>query len=105
MDKRDLMIVQDFKRRVQEKIPDVKVMLYGSRARHDAQPDSDYDLFVEVEKNNREIEDYIDSCAWEVGFASDFAILIPIVMDKEALSGTLRISPFIHNVFKEGIAV
>ena len=33
-----------------------RIVLFGSRARGDARPDSDYDIFVEMESDKRPIE-------------------------------------------------
>lgn len=104
MSRKDLAIARSFKQLVQQRIEPLSVRVFGSRARGDAAPDSDLDVFVVVEHATADIERYISDCAWEAGFPQD-VVIVPVVVGKDRIDGPLKESVFIHNVYREGIEV
>ncbi|MEK7821959.1 MAG: nucleotidyltransferase domain-containing protein, partial [Planctomycetota bacterium] len=44
-----------------------KIILFGSRARGDYEPDSDYDVLVLLDEVTKEIRDEIDEIVWQIG--------------------------------------
>lgn len=104
MNRRDLAIARSFKQLVQQRVQPLDVRVFGSRARGDAAPDSDLDVFVVVERADAAIERYISDCAWEAGFVRD-VVIVPVVVGKDRIDGPLRNSVFILNVYREGIEV
>ena len=104
MSRKDLAIARSFKQLVQQRIEPLSVRVFGSRARGDAAPDSDLDVFVVVEHATADIERYISDCAWEAGFPQD-VVIVPVVVGKDRIDGPLKESVFILNVYREGIEV
>lgn len=83
----------------------VQVQLFGSRARGDARPDSDWDVLVLIEKDKVEEEDQdrYTYPFWELGWKIN-AMIHPIIYtrkDWEKRKGT----PFYDNVMTEGVAL
>lgn len=104
MDRKDLVTARSFKHLVQKRFNPLDIRVFGSRARGDATPDSDLDVFVVVEHSTAEIERYISDCAWETGFARD-VVIVPVVVGKDRIDGPLKESVFILNVYREGIEI
>lgn len=104
VNRKDLSIARSFKRLVQQRIHPLDVRVFGSRARGDAAPDSDLDVFVVVDHATSDIERYISDCAWEAGFEQD-VVIVPVVVGKDRIDGPLKESVFILNVFREGVEV
>ncbi|MCL4456237.1 MAG: nucleotidyltransferase domain-containing protein [Nitrospirae bacterium] len=105
MQEKDLKVIEKFKSLVSQRVKVHEVKIFGSRARGDAGPESDLDVFIVVDYLDHEIEKYISDCAWESGFPEDI-VVIPIVISIDSLRNSpIKESVFIHNVYREGIAV
>lgn len=80
-----------------------KVILFGSRARGDAEPDSDMDVLVIVDELTEGKEDYISECAWEAGFEYGI-VLVPVVFTvDEWENGPERFSLLAEAIRSEGV--
>jgi predicted nucleotidyltransferase len=88
---------------VREKIRIHRVVLFGSRARGDAEPDSDMDVLVIIDELTDEKEDYISECAWKAGFEYGI-VLVPVVFSvDEWESGPERFSLLAEAIRSEGV--
>lgn len=105
MQEKDIRVIEKFKLLVSQKVKVLEIMVFGSRARGDASPESDLDVLVVVDYLDYSTEKYISECAWESGFPEDI-IVMPIAISANTLkSSPIRESVFIKNIYREGVAV
>ena len=83
MDAKDLKIVNKFRSLLQERVKLHQLILFGSRARGDAEPDSDMDVVVildePVSSQSRKI---VSDYAWETGFEVGI-VVVPVVVSRD----------------------
>ena len=94
--------IRQLKRQI---MPNEKLILFGSQARGDAKPGSDWDLLVLIDKDKRTHEDY-DKYAYpyvETGW--DFGVAINPVLYTYEQWEQGKIFPFYRNVMREGIEI
>lgn len=103
MNPSELKIIDVFKALLNKKIREPHLIAFGSRARGDAEPDSDLDVLLIVNELTPEIEDYISECAWEAGFNYGI-ILVPVVFTRnEWENGPERYSLLAEAIKSEGV--
>lgn len=91
-------ILEELKWRIKKKVDVFEILVFGSRARGEADQYSDLDVLVVVEGLDRETEKYISDCAWEVGFPAEIVIM-PIVLTRDQLlNSPIRESVFMKNI-------
>ncbi len=105
MDKVDLEITKRLDRRLREELGKVEVIIYGSRARGNSEPDSDLDVCIIVEKLNKKTRDKVFTIAWETSLREGIVITPLIFERKEWEDSPLLESPIYNNIQKEGIRV
>jgi predicted nucleotidyltransferase len=94
--------IQTLKRQI---LPNEKVILFGSQARGDARPDSDWDLILILNSNSTNLDDEIKysypftKLGWT--YNTDFNVLLYSKNDWENRS----FMPFYKNVINEGIEI
>ncbi len=105
MNKRE-KIIQKILELSNKKYPDAEIYLYGSQARGDANPLSDWDLLVLLNSENIpfsleiEIMDGFYDIELETG-----QIISPIIYPKKEWNNKYKITPLYENIQKEGIKI
>lgn len=97
-------MVPEFQHRLAEIVPVRTLLVFGSRARGDAAPGSDLDLFIELEEATPEIRARISELAWEVGFEIDRVISTVVASRDDPEKGAMGANPLLLNVEREGVA-
>ena len=96
-------VIETFTTLMREKIIVHRVALFGSRARGDADVDSDMDVLVIVDDPTDQTEDFISQCAWDAGFENDI-VLVPIVFSRNDWeNGPERYSLLAEAIKSEGV--
>lgn len=103
MTERDLKIAEELKRKLSEVIPLLDFRIFGSRAKGDADEFSDMDVFVKVERLDKEIKERIEEVTWEVGF-ENLMVISPLIFTRDEIENTpLRSSPIVQSITEEGV--
>lgn len=90
---------------IDKSAPGARAMLFGSRARGSARKDSDWDVFVLLDKERITMEDQ-DNVAYpltQLGW--DYNEVINPILFTEEYWRNHSFTPFHHNVTKEGIEI
>jgi predicted nucleotidyltransferase len=106
MSDRDRRILERFKQRLVERLSLHRVILFGSRARGDADEYSDMDVLVVLnEPVDGKAREYVSDAAWEAGFEQGI-VVVPIAVSRaEWEDGPERSSLLAIAVADQGIPV
>jgi uncharacterized protein len=96
-------ILREIKRIVSAKDSDAKIYLYGSRVRGTANKESDWDLLILLNKDKitPDLESEITSPLYDLEFETG-EVISPMIYSEREWNTKYKITPFYHNVMREG---
>ncbi len=99
-------VLERLKLLISERLPLHQMVLFGSRARGDAEPDSDFDLLVVLDcPADRSARETVSDCAWETGLEHGM-VIVPIVVSRDEWErGPERYSLLAEAIRAEGVPV
>jgi predicted nucleotidyltransferase len=103
-DEREERVLRRCRDAIRSVLPNAAVILYGSRARGDARPDSDYDLLVLAdERPTLALEERIWDSVYGVQLEED--VLVSILVESRTAweSPLYRATPLAEAVEREGV--
>jgi len=105
MNATDREIARELRGRLAQRVKIEDFRVFGSRARGDATPDSDLDIYLVVTELTPALRHWIDEIAWEVGFARDRVISTLVTTRRGLEQGPFGAQPIVQAIEREGIPV
>ena len=102
------VLLREVKRIVHQVVPDAGLWLYGSSARGEREPGSDWDVLVLTDRVlSRSERDSIDGSVYDLGLERDVSALVSLVFytREEWTSGLVSVSPYHRNVERDAVAL
>lgn len=101
----DKSIALKLKNRLKEIVDVLEIVIYGSRARGDAEVDSDMDVFIMVPDITPALRHKISELAWEVSYDTGVVITTFVTTPQEINEGPIGANPLLNAIHKEGVKV
>jgi uncharacterized protein (DUF4415 family) len=105
IDTADIAIARELRQRLEQGLQIEDFRLYGSRARGDATPDSDLNIYIVVTELTPALRRWIGEIAWEVGFDNDRVISTLVTTRQGLEQGPFGAQPIVQTIEREGIPI
>jgi len=101
----DKKIALELRKRLAQGVQIEDFRVYGSRARGEATPDSDLDVYLVVTELTPALRRWIDEIAWEIGFEKDRVISTLVTTRRGLEQGPFGAQPVVRVIEREGISL
>lgn len=105
LSKKEKGILRAIKEAAQRITPSAEVVFFGSRARGEVAPESDWDILILADNIIYELKDEICAALYDIELENEI-IINPLILDKrEWTSGLFLHHPIHRNVEREGMVI
>jgi len=99
-------VVREFLGQISPLVPQIeRIILFGSRARGDAKPYSDYDILIVVREKKRPLVDALYQAVMEVLYRTERLVSLKIYRDSDFERFVSLPTPFMANVLRDGVTL
>ncbi len=103
--KNELTAIESLKKELSSRFNLVDLRIFGSKVRGEDTPESDIDVFIEIDNINSVIESEIDDIVYKINLENDTFISTIIFGRKEIEEGPMSESPIYKVILKEGVPI
>lgn len=103
--KNELTAIESLKKELSSRFNLVDLRIFGSKVRGEDTPESDIDVFIEIDNINSDIESEIDDIVYKINLENDTFISTIIFGRKEIEEGPMSESPIYKVILKEGVPI
>lgn len=103
--KNEVKALNDLKEALSERFNLIDFRVFGSKARKEDTPESDIDVFIELDESNFDIESRIQHVVLDINLENDTFISTTIISKREIEEGPMSESPVYKAVMREGVSI